>query len=359
MSLAATPELLTRNPRTGVVGDLLSEALRRVRITGSMQYCFMPSGEWATDASPAPYKPRDSIGFHIVAGGTCWLEFEGERTTLVEGDIAAFPFGTGHAIGVGDGGPLIDPGRDLPPGPWGEVPVLRYGRGAHELRMLCGYIQCEAMDFLPFRNVLPTFIHVRTLGSTHDDWLAQTIRQIVIEVDNPIRGGGSVLERLTEVTFLEVLRRQFLPEDVQGSGWLAAVHDPALGRCLSLIHAEPTRDWTVIELARASGLSRSALAEHFAGCLGISPIRYLRDWRLYLASLRLRHSVDAIVVIAQEAGYGTEAAFNRAFAKRFGIPPAEWRRTQSALGASGASAVRAAAPRSASVRIAKTTARRP
>jgi AraC-like DNA-binding protein len=322
------PEALTGNPRPGAAGDLLSEALRRVRITGGMQYCFMPSGDWVTDATPAPYKPRDSIGFHIMAAGTCWLEMEGRRTTLVEGDIAAFPFGTGHLIGGGVGGRLIAPGGALPPAPWSEVPVLRYGGDDRRVRMLCGYIQCEAMDFAPFRDMLPNFIHVRTLDAGADDWLAQTIRQIVVEVDNPLRGGVSVLERLTEVAFIEVLRRQFLAEDVPETGWLAAVRDPSLGRCLSLIHAAPGREWTLAELARASGLSRSALGDHFAACLGMSPIRYVRDWRLYLASVQLRLADKALAAVAHEAGYSTEAAFNRAFARRFGKPPAEWRRTR-------------------------------
>jgi AraC-like DNA-binding protein len=328
MSLAAMPEGLTETPGGGAVGDLLSEALRRVRITGGLQYCFMPSGDWETDATPAPYKPRDSIGFHIMAGGTCWLEIDGQRSELVAGDIAAFPFGTGHSIGAGRGGAMIDPGGDLPPAPWAEVPVLRYGGDERRVRMLCGYIQCEAMDFPPFRDTLPKFIQVRTLGAGADDWLAQAIRQIVAEVDNPLRGGASVLERLTEVVFIEVLRRQFLATDVPQTGWLAAVRDPALGRCLSLIHAAPRRDWTVFELARASGLSRSALAERFAACLAMSPMRYLRDWRLYLASVQLRLEDKALAAVADEAGYGTVAAFNRAFSRRFGSPPAEWRRTR-------------------------------
>ena len=326
MSLAAMPEQLIETPRAA--GDLLSEALRRVRITGGMQYCFMPSGDWETDATPAPYKPRDAIGFHIMAGGSCWLDFEGRRSVLAEGDIAAFPFGTGHSIGGGAGGRLIDPGGDLPPAPWAEVPVLRYGGEDRRVRMLCGYIQCEAMDFAPFREMLPAFIHLRTLDGGRDDWLAQTIRQIVAEVDNPLRGGVSVLERLTEVAFIEVLRRQFLTGDARETGWLAAARDPALGRCLSLIHAEPRRDWTVEELARGAGLSRSALAEHFTACLGLSPIRYLRDWRLYLASVQLRLADRSLAVVAHEAGYGTEAAFSRAFARRFGSPPAEWRRSR-------------------------------
>jgi AraC-like DNA-binding protein len=322
------PKYLTENPPIAAdgVGDLLSEALRRIRITGSMQYCFMPSGDWETDATPAAYKPRDSIGFHIMAGGTCWLDIEGERTILVEGDIAAFPFGTGHAIGAGQGGRLIDPGGDLPPAPWAEVPVLRYGGEERRVRMLCGYIRCEAMDFSPFRDMLPKFIHVRTQGAGAGDWLAETIRQIVVEVDNPLRGGVSVLERLTEVAFIEVLRRQFLREDRPATGWLAAVRDPALGRCLALMHAEPSHEWTIAALAKESGLSRSVLSERFLTTLRISPMRYLRDWRLYLASVDLKMMDRPLAAVAYDAGYGTEAAFNRAFARRFGAPPAEWRR---------------------------------
>jgi AraC-like DNA-binding protein len=325
------PKRLTENPPADPegVGDLLSEALRRIRITGSMQYCYMPTGDWITDATPASYKPSDSIGFHIMAAGSCWLEIEGERTILEEGDIAAFPFGTPHWIGVGWGGRLIDPGADLPPKPWRDIPVLRYGEDGRQVRILCGYIQCEAMDFPPFRNMLPKFIHVRTLKVDPPEWLAGPIRQIVAEVDSPQRGGSSVLERLTEVTFIEVLRRQFLREDTPKIGWLAAIRDPALARCLALMHSEPGREWTIAALASASGLSRSALSERFATILQTSPIRYLRDWRLYLASVQLKLMDKALGAIAYEAGYETEAAFNRAFSRRFGAPPAEWRRARS------------------------------
>jgi AraC-like DNA-binding protein len=327
-SLAKKPKSLTGNPPSIAdgAGDLLSDALRRIRITSSMQYCYMPSGEWITDATPAAYKPADAIGFHIMAGGSCWLEIGGVRTTLEKGDIAAFPFGTPHWIGVGTGGRLIDPGGDLPPAPWREIPILRYGNLEDQVRILCGYIQCEAMNFGPFRNLLPEFIHVPTLRGGRADWLAATIEQIVAEVDAPRSGGASVLERLTEVTFIEVLRREFLRDDHAAAGWLAAVRDPALGRCLASMHAEPWRSWTIDALARSAGLSRSALSERFAATLGISPIRYLRDWRLYLASVELRLSDDPIVNIALDAGYASEASFNRAFARHFGAPPAEWRR---------------------------------
>jgi transcriptional regulator GlxA family with amidase domain len=142
----------------------------------------------------------------------------------------------------------------------------------------------------------------------------------------PQPGGGSVLERLTEVAFLELLRRQFQTTPAAPTGWLAAIADPAVGRCLALLHREPGRDWSLADLAAQSGLSRSALSQRFETLLGTAPIRYLRDWRLYLASVDLGTTSRPIAAIADAAGYGTEAAFTRAFSRSFGTPPAEWRR---------------------------------
>jgi AraC-like DNA-binding protein len=324
--LAEPPKTLTDLPEPAA--ELLSQALRRVRISGSMQYCFMPQGDWTTDATPAPWRPKDAIGFHIVAAGPCWVDLDGRRVDLQAGDIAAFPFGTPHILGGGEGGRLIDPGGDLPARPWPAIPTLEYPDQGRQVRILCGYVQCEATGFAPFRAALPEFIHVRTVGTGTDDWLSGTVAQIVTEVDQPQPGGGPVLERLTEVAFLEILRRQFRTPAPRG--WLAAILDPALSRGLLALHNDPRRDWTLDALAQASGLSRSALVTRFSDLLGTSPMRYLRDWRLFLASQELAATTRPIITIATEAGYGTEAAFTRAFTRSFGSPPAEWRRTRSA-----------------------------
>ncbi|MBL9047327.1 MAG: AraC family transcriptional regulator [Tabrizicola sp.] len=320
--MAAAPKSLIDLPEPA--SELLAQALRRIRISGSMQYCFMPQGDWTTDATPAPWRPKDAIGFHIVAAGPCWVDLHGERTLLQTGDIAAFPFGTPHMLGSGEGGRLIDPGGDLPAQPWLATPIMHYPDRGQQVRILCGYVQCEATGFAPFRATLPEFIHIRTTGTA--DWLSGTIAQIVTEVDQPQPGGGPVLERLTEIAFLEILRRQFLTPAPHG--WLAAVLDPALSRALLALHADPRRDWVLDELALECGLSRSALVARFAEVLGTSPMRYLRDWRLYLAAQELAATPAPIITIATEAGYGTEAAFTRAFRRSYGTPPAEWRRAR-------------------------------
>ncbi|WP_418936509.1 helix-turn-helix transcriptional regulator [Neorhizobium galegae] len=141
----------------------------------------------------------------------------------------------------------------------------------------------------------------------------------------PRAGGISMLPRLTEILFIEILRHRITMAEPQAAGWLAALADPALSRCLSLIHDDPTRDWSLGELSIASGMSRSVLAERFQAILGTSPVRYVREWRLYLASVALATTGQAIATIAYDAGYVTEAAFSRAFSRTYGTPPAAWR----------------------------------
>lgn len=307
---------------------MLSDVLRSVRLSGSLQFCFMPSGSWQTDGQPRMAAlaggPASVISFHVMVEGTCWMKMDGREQILAPGDVVAFPFAGAHQLGAGSGGRLIVPVQDLPPKPWREMPVLRYGDERPPVRLLCGYLHCDALNFRPLRESLPGFLHVRTSGADGATRLAATVAQMVAEVDKPRAGGLSMLERLTEILFIEVLRHHIATTPM-ASGWLAALTEPALARCLALIHEQPARDWSVPALAAASGLSRSTLTERFETILDASPMRYLREWRLCLASVTLATTGRNIAAIAEEAGYGTEAAFNRAFVRSYGMPPAAWR----------------------------------
>jgi AraC-like DNA-binding protein/mannose-6-phosphate isomerase-like protein (cupin superfamily) len=331
--LAGVPKELIESPEAEVAKpmnhDVLSAVLRTIRLSGSLQFCFMPTGAWQTDAAPSlaamAASASNSMPFHIVVEGTCWLKMDGAELALAAGDIVAFPFGTGHQLGAGHDGRLVTPVRDLPPKPWREIPVLHYGHEPQKVRLLCGYLHCDALNFGPLRNALPQLVCVRTRGADEARWLAAAIGQMVAEVDRPRTGGLSMLERLTEIVFIELLRHQIVAAKPGATGWLAALAEPSLGRCLSLIHDDPGRDWSLQALSGACGLSRSTLAERFEAMLDTSPMRYLREWRLYLAGIELGTTAKTIAAIAHAAGYGTEAAFNRAFSRAYGIPPAAWR----------------------------------
>jgi AraC-like DNA-binding protein len=309
--------------------DVLSDVLRTIRLSGSLQFCFAPAGEWQTAGerglASLAEDPSVAIPFHILVEGGCWLRLEGREIQLTAGDVVAFPFATGHQLGVGAGGALLSPVDNLPPQPWREVPVVRHGDGPASARLLCGYLHCDAVRFRPLRDALPTLMHVRTTGADDAGWLRATIAQMEAEVAQGRPGALSMLERLTEIVFIELLRLQVVAAGAAATGWLAALADPALGRCLALIHEDPQRDWSVRELSAGAAVSRSVLAERFETLLRTSPIRYVRDWRLCLASVALTTTAKAIADIAYEAGYGTESAFSRAFSRTYGMPPATWR----------------------------------
>lgn len=315
--------------RAGVGQDVLSSLLSTIRLSGSLQFSIMAAGEWEADAGPflqGIVRNGDAtMPFHVVAEGECWVRVDGARTAVEAGDILAFPLASLHQVGRGMHCVPIQPVHDLPDRPWREIPVLRYGEDP-DTRILCGFLECDLLAFRPLRAALPKLIHIRTRTMNGGGWLRATIQQMVEEIDNPGAGGVSMLPRLTEIMFIEILRAQIMSSGPRMTGWLAALSDAAMSRCLSLVHSEPQRDWSLDDLALAAQTSRSALADRFQALLGTSPMKYLRDWRLHLASVALATSQEPIAKIGYASGYGTEAAFTRAFKRAFGHPPAAWRR---------------------------------
>lgn len=152
-----------------------------------------------------------------------------------------------------------------------------------------------------------------------------TFRQAVEEADSLQPGHAVMLGRLTEILFVEVLRRYMQQLPAAQRGWLAGVRDPIVGQTLRLLHAHPERAWTVEELAGAVAVARSTLADRFTLLVGEPPMRYLAAWRIQLAQSLLRQSQASVGEVALRVGYESEAAFNRAFKRHIGQPPATWR----------------------------------
>jgi transcriptional regulator GlxA family with amidase domain len=161
---------------------------------------------------------------------------------------------------------------------------------------------------------------------TDTGWLGQFIRLATLESTEKRAGGESVLAKLSELMFIEVVRRYLEALPPGQTGWLAGLRDPFVGKALSALHGSPAQDWTIEELAKQVGLSRSALAERFTGLVGIPPMHYLAKWRMQVASGLLSGGGVNIATIAAETGYASEAAFSRAFKKMVGVPPSAWRR---------------------------------
>jgi len=197
--------------------------------------------------------------------------------------------------------------------------------------LICGFIGCDLRPFNPLIAALPRMLHLPAERTSA--WIARVIAQAAKESTQRRPGAGAVLERLSEMMFVDTARRYLdtLPEDARG--WLAGLRDRYVGRALGLLHERPAHDWTIDELGREVGLSRSALHGRFVQFVGQPPMRYLANWRVQIGSRLLRETHRTVAAIAQEVGYESEAAFSRAFKRLVGLPPAAWRKSQAAQAA--------------------------
>ena len=149
------------------------------------------------------------------------------------------------------------------------------------------------------------------LAGDADDWIAHFARLAAAESERKRPGGEVVLERMSEMMFVDLLRRylQRLPDDQRG--WLSGLRDRYVGRVLGLMHEHPAEAWTMEQVADRVGLSRSALHERFVQFIGLTPMQYLTNWRMQIASRLLTQSSATLVSVALDTGYESEAAFSR------------------------------------------------
>jgi AraC-like DNA-binding protein len=198
--------------------------------------------------------------------------------------------------------------------------------GPVSTKLVCGFLACDSWPFNPLLDNLPPVIKVAAGPGSDSRWLSQFIHVATHETADKRAGGESVLAKLSELMFIEVVRRYLEELPPAQIGWLAGLRDPFVGKALSLMHAKPAHDWTIDDLAREVGLSRSVLAERFNDMVGIPPIQYLAKWRMQIAVGLLSNGNSNIARIAAETGYSSEAAFSRAFKRMVGVSPSAHRR---------------------------------
>jgi AraC-like DNA-binding protein len=332
------PDLLIGPPGFGVPmpgpggSDVLSDVLRRFRVTGAALLRGEYTSPWAWDAPDAEaiaahlHAPDTRVVvFHIVAHGRCWLEVEGHpRIELAAGDLVGFPHGHAHRMGWGAGSPAF-PIIDLfPPAPWAEVPTIRRVDGGELCRILCVYLRCDMPLFDPLTITLPRLILMRS-GGQSPSFVDIMVRKLIDEASTTRAGSACFTARMTELLFVEIIRSHLDQLGSASTGWLAALNDGYVAKALRAFHSAPAHPWTLAEVSSRAGLSQSALRDRFQRVLGISPMRYLTLWRLQLAALRLRDGRASVPQVAAEVGYVAPEAFTRAFKRAVGLSPAAWR----------------------------------
>lgn len=317
--------------------DALSDVLSAVRLSGSVFFDVTAKSPWVAEAPPAAQIANEvtpgaqhAIEYHVVTRGSCWISLISEAVfgpvRLEEGDIAVIPHGDPHVVSSAPG-MRAEPNLDMHrrPEDANALPfALRTGgEGASDTHVICGFFSCDARPFNPLLDSLPRFMRLRRDDS--QGLLDQFIRFAAAETENKRAGSQSVLNRLSELMFVEVIRLHMDQLANNSTGWLAGLRDPLVGRALTLLHARPTHAWTLEELAAQAAASRSVLADRFSQLVGCPPIQYLTQWLMQIAAKRLADPGVKVAAVAHEIGYESEAAFSRAFKKIVGRSPSQWR----------------------------------
>ncbi len=315
--------------------DAFSEILSGVKLNGAVFFNAEFSAPWGF-SSPgskiltptiAPGAPH-LVLYHLLVEGAAVLELtDGMKVELAPGDIVIVPHGHPHQMSSGKGvsPPFPNYGvlgkiqaRDLTP--------LHAGGGGKTSRFVCGYMSCDPFLSRPILSGLPPVFKVNIRADRSGHWLESSILHLVDEAASGRVGSEAMLAKLSEALFVDTLRRYVGGLPAQQLGWLAGTRDAIVGKSLALLHGRVAHPWTIADLAEEVGISRSALVERFTRYLAEPPMTYLTRWRLQLGARSLEGTSRGVADVAAGVGYESEAAFNRAFKREFGIPPGRYRR---------------------------------
>ena len=318
--------------------DPLSDVLDAIRLRGALFFLWRPAREFGVGVANGASLSRHIvpgtdrvISYHIVERGPCWATVHGEAPLRLEsGDILVLPRGDAYRIGDTPQFPTdadtrgsIEFFRSMSAGEMPPV-VADPGADADCNRLICGFLGCDLPPRNPLLATLPRMIRVPAPPDGIDP-LTHLIEFAVSESAQNRGGERCLLMRLSEVMFVEVLRRYLRSEAATESGWINGLRDPVVANALALLHRDPGHSWTLPELAHGAGASRSILAQRFRQTVGVPPMQYLAEWRMQLAAARLADHAVKVYSVANEVGYASEAAFSRAFKRIVGMSPKAWR----------------------------------
>lgn len=320
----------------GMQIEPLNEALERMRLEGAIFMRAEHTESWALKDMGGPMfaammhpGAERLVLFHVVASGRCWVSgIDGERRWADAGDVIVLPYGDEFLMGGVESAEPESIMNVVPPPPWTPLPTYQYGEGGSRTDIVCGCLYSEDPLFDPALKVFPTAIVVRPSAGPARNWFNASIEYAIEESSR--KGGGTRATRLPELLLVEVLRAYLADAPASDHGWLAGLRDPLLAPAMKAIHTSPERKWTVDELAKEAAVSRSSLDDRFRSVLGLSPIRYVNEWRMRVAQDLLATTEVTVSSIARRVGYDSEEAFSRAFKRAHGQSPSLWRAGRSA-----------------------------
>ena len=316
------------------MADALSDVLRVVRLFGGVFLHADFTEPWCLISQ---VKPDDCgsllpdvehiILYHYVVDGRMVLQIgDGPAVEIGAREAVILPRNDVHRMGSDLGLKPVDSHEIIRPSADGGLAEIHLGGGGARTRIVCGFLGCRNVTENPLLSALPPVLRLDTREGSAAEWIRVSFEFAADEIAAGRAGSDTVLAKLSELLFVEAVRRHIDALPAEQTGWLAGLRDPFVARTLAIIHGRLSEPWTVDHMAREVGLSRSALADRFTRLVGEPPMHYLARWRLQVAAQRLSTSHDPLTRIAFETGYESEAAFNRAFKRLFGAPPVTWRK---------------------------------
>ncbi len=300
--------------------DVLDTALSNFHFSKTL-YCAH-----CTNGAPWGVKIERSrtVQFHAIRSGRAWIRVQGEKpVALAEGDFVVLPHGDAHEVTCERDTPAT-PAQQLIAGaernnPW----VLSFGGCGEESVLICAGFACAGGAADPLLSFLPRVIHLRRADT-------KSLEPILVLAEREMCAAGdgteAVLARLGEILMVEAVRMYVKTLAPGQGGWLGALHDPQIASVLRAIHSEPARRWTLAGLASHASMSRTSLATRFRSLLGTSVHAYISRLRMITAASMLEDPKrPKLARVAAQVGYGSEAAFSRAFLREMGVAPTKLR----------------------------------
>ncbi len=312
--------------------DVLTDILASLRLTGGVVIDSKLKGDFCllsqfTPDHCAPFVPLPEtlISYHYVRSGRVVVEIEGQVPVPLEpGGIAILPRNDPHLLASRSGLPPAD-ANDVGWITADGVHRVSAGTEGPKAEVWCGFLGTAKSSAHPLLDALPPLLTINVDGR-EADWLDSSMRFLAEQQPSP-----DIVARLAELFLTQAIREyvDVMPPD--STGWLKGLADPAVSRALSVIHKRYAEELDVDGLAREAGVSRTVLGERFTELIGEPPMRYCARWRMRMAANLLRDGKANAANVAFAVGFQSEAAFNRAFKREFGEPPATWRRRVAAV----------------------------
>jgi AraC-like DNA-binding protein len=318
--------------------DALSDVLRVANLTGGVFLNAEFFAPWCIVARVGPEHCAPALGpashlivYHYVVEGDLHIRVDGHSDEVVigAGEVVLLPRNDLHLMGSDltlqpvAGSDVIRPPKN------GGLFSIQHGGSGGRTQMICGFLGCANAAANPVLSTLPALLRLNLAQDVAADWIRSTFQYGAAEVAAGRAGSETVLAKLSELLFVEAVRRHAASLPDGETGWFSGLRDPYVARALALLHREVARRWTVDDLGREVGLSRSALADRFIHLIGVPPMHYLAQWRMQVATQKLRGTPTSLGQVAEMVGYDSEAAFSRAFKKAYSVAPATWRRMNS------------------------------